>query len=148
MHNIPPLSALAKMIDHSLLHPTLTDAAIRRGCEVAKTYDVAAACVKPYALALARDILDGSGVALCAVIAFPHGNSTTGVKVREAEEAVLDGASEIDMVVNVGKVLGEDWDYVSNEIRAVNETVTGANARALGKGLAALKFPRVRWWGL
>jgi len=117
------LKSLAKMIDHSLLHPTLTDEAIAAGCELAKKYDVATACVKPYSIQLAAEVLDGSGVEVCAVIAFPHGNSTTSVKVREAEDAVLDGAREIDMVVNIGKVLGGDWDYVSTEVQAINNVV-------------------------
>jgi deoxyribose-phosphate aldolase len=117
------LKSLAKMIDHSLLHPTLTDEAILAGCELAKHYDVATACVKPYATPLAHKILEGSTVGVCAVVAFPHGNSTTSIKVKEAEQAVLEGAVEIDMVVNVGKVLGGDWDYVSEEIKAVNDTV-------------------------
>ena len=117
------LKTLAKMIDHSLLHPTMTDEAIASGCKLARKYDVATACVKPYAIKLAKSILDGSDVDVCAVIAFPHGNSTTTIKVQEAEEAVAAGASEIDMVVNIGKVLGRDWDYVSDEIEAINETV-------------------------
>ncbi len=89
----------------------------------ARKYDVATACVKPYAIGLAKSILDGSDVGVCAVIAFPPGNSTTSIKVREATEAVVDGASEIDMVVNIGKVLGWDWGYISDEIKAVNETI-------------------------
>ncbi|MFZ1040001.1 MAG: deoxyribose-phosphate aldolase [Anaerolineales bacterium] len=122
MENVS-LKTLAKMIDHSLLHPTMTDEVIVAGCELAKKYDVATACIKPYAIHLVKDVLDGSDVGICAVIAFPHGNSTTVIKVREAEEAVHDGASEIDMVVNIGKVLGGAWDYVASEIRAVNEIV-------------------------
>src|SRR5450755_1328312 len=106
------------MIDHSLLHPTMTDEEIVGGCTLAKRYAVATACVKPYAIQIARSVLDGSGVGICAVIAFPHGNSTTAMKVRETEEAVLGGAGEIDMVVNIGKVLGGDWDYVAAEIGA------------------------------
>jgi deoxyribose-phosphate aldolase len=123
-----PLESLAKMIDHSLLHPTMTDEAIAAGCRLARRHEVASACVKPYVIPLARDLLEGSAVAVCAVIAFPHGNSTTDIKVREAEQAVAAGASEIDMVVNVGKVLGGDWEYVSAEIKAINEAVTGAGA--------------------
>ena len=122
------LNTLAKMIDHSLLHPTLTDAAILSGCKLARKYNVATACVKPYAIRMARSILDGTTVGICAVIAFPHGNSATSIKVREATEAVADGASEIDMVVNIGKVLGGVWDYVSAEIKAVNETVVREGA--------------------
>ena len=117
------LTTLAKMIDHSLLHPTLTDAALAAGCQLARQYDVATACVKPYTIGLAKSILNGSDVGVCAVIAFPHGNSATSIKVREATEAVADGASEIDMVVNIGKALGGDWGYVSAEIKTVNDTV-------------------------
>ena len=128
MDDDPGLTALAKMIDHSMLHPTLTDEEIVAGCTLAKHYDVATACVKPYAIQLARRVLEGSGVGICAVVAFPHGNSTTAIKTKEAEEAVLSGAGEIDMVVNIGRVLGGDWDYVSAEIGAVNTVVTGHRA--------------------
>jgi deoxyribose-phosphate aldolase len=122
------LCDLAKMIDHSLLHPTMTDTEIREGCRLARDYDVATACVKPYSIPTCREILAGSGVAVCAVIGFPHGNSSTGIKIIEAEEAVLAGAAEIDMVVNLGKALGGDWDYVSREIRLINETVIARGA--------------------
>ncbi len=81
------LNTLAKMIDHSLLHPTMTDEILTAGCQLARQYDVATACIKPYAIPLAKRVLDGSGVGICAVIAFPHGNSTTSIKVREAAEA-------------------------------------------------------------
>jgi len=128
MENTISLKSLAKMIDHSLLHPTLTDQEIAYGCELARKYAVATACIKPYSIKLAKSILDGSDVGVCAVIAFPHGNSTTSIKVQEAQSAVASGASEIDMVVNIGKVLGGDWDYVSDEIKAVNTTVMGAGA--------------------
>jgi deoxyribose-phosphate aldolase len=117
--------SLAKMIDHSLLHPTMTDAEIIAGCKLARQYDVATACIKPYCIAMAREVLDGSDVKACAVIGFPHGNSTTAIKVREAEAAVRDGAPEIDMVVNIGKALGGDWNYVSAEVKAINDAVVG-----------------------
>jgi deoxyribose-phosphate aldolase len=117
---------LSKMIDHSLLHPTMTDAQVREGCELARRYDVATACVKPYSITMAKEIFAGSDVKVCAVIGFPHGNSTTGMKVIEAESACLAGAPEIDMVVNNGKVLGGDWDYVAREIRLINEAVVAA----------------------
>lgn len=122
------LRDLAKMIDHSLLHPTMTDADIRNGCELARRYDTATACVKPYSIALASEVLAGSEVVVCPVIGFPHGNSTTRMKVSEAEEAARAGGGEIDMVVNIGKVLGGDWDYVGAEIRAINEAVTAHRA--------------------
>lgn len=117
------LPRLAKMIDHSLLHPTMTDDEIRAGLRLAKDYNVAAACIKPYSIPMAKEMLQGTEVKICAVIGFPHGNSTTTIKVLEATEAVNAGAIEIDMVVNVGKVLGGDWAYVSDEIQAINEAV-------------------------
>lgn len=112
---------IAKMIDHSLLHPTMTDAEIRAGCELARRYDVATACIKPYSIALAKEVLAGSDVGICSVIGFPHGNSATAIKVRETEAAVREGSTEIDMVINVGKALGGDWDYVRDEIKAIND---------------------------
>ena len=115
------LKKLAKMIDHSLLHPTMTDEAIEQGCRVAKKYDVATVCVKPYAIGMSRNILEGSEVGICSVVAFPHGNSTTKNKCLETDEACMLGATEIDMVVNNGKVLGGDFLYVEDEIKAVNE---------------------------
>lgn len=122
------LKDLAKMIDHSLLHPTMTDDDIRKGCELARKYDVATACVKPYSIPLAKEILAGSDVRVCPVIGFPHGNSTTAIKVTEAAAAAQAGGAEIDMVVNVGKVLGGDWDYVAAEIRAIQEVVVAHGA--------------------
>ncbi|KAI1386015.1 deoxyribose-phosphate aldolase [Hypoxylon trugodes] len=122
------LPQIAKMIDHSLLHPTMTDKEILAGLELAKRYKVAAACVKPYSIPVAKDTLEGSGVLICGVIGFPHGNSTTSIKVLEAEEAVKAGAHEVDMVVNIGKVLGGDWEYVTNEIRSINDTVSKRGA--------------------
>ncbi len=119
---------LAKMIDHSLLHPTLTDQGILAGCALARKYNVATVCVKPYAVAMSRDALAGSDVGVCSVIAFPHGNSTTAIKVAETIQAIRDGAAEIDMVVNIGKALGGDWKYVSDEIRAVNDVCLSRGA--------------------
>ena len=110
---------IAKMIDHSLLHPTMDDQTLREGIELAKKYHVASVCIKPYAVKMAADMLQGSDVMVCTVIGFPHGNSRVDVKVFEAERAIDDGAEEIDMVVNTGKVLSEDWDYVTNEIAAI-----------------------------
>jgi len=120
------LAAILKMIDHSLLHPTMTDAQVREGCELAKKCGTATVCVKPYCIAVAKEILAGSDVKVCAVIGFPHGNSTTAIKIIEAEEATLAGAPEIDMVVNVGKVLSGDWTYVEREIRLINQIVMAA----------------------
>lgn len=110
---------LAKMIDHSILHPTMTDEDVKRECEVAKKYDVASVCVKPYAVKQAVELLKKTDVYVGCVIGFPAGNSAIPVKVFETETACNDGAVEIDMVINIGKVLQGDWDYVEKEIEAV-----------------------------
>ena len=122
---------IAKMIDHSLLHPTMNDETLREGIELAKKYNVASVCIKPYAVKMAADMLKDSEVMVGTVIGFPHGNSRVDVKVFETERALEDGAVEIDMVVNSGKVLSGDWDYVDAEI--------GAVATAAKKQGAALK---------
>ncbi|RAK96814.1 2-deoxyribose-5-phosphate aldolase [Aspergillus ibericus CBS 121593] len=117
------LPQLSKTIDHSLLHPTMTDTDILTGLRIACDYNVATACIKPYSIGLAKDILAGSDVLICPVIGFPHGNSTTEIKVLEATAAAQAGGAEIDMVVNVGKVLSGEWGYVHAEIQAINEAV-------------------------
>jgi deoxyribose-phosphate aldolase len=119
---------LAKMIDHSILNPVMTDNDLKRECEVARKYDVASVCVKPYAVKQAVDLLIGSDVLVGCVIGFPHGNSSTSVKVFETEQACKEGATEIDMVINIGKALGGDWDYVENEIRLVTKACHRNNA--------------------
>ena len=112
-------SGLAKMIDHSLLHPTMTDKDLQEGCALAAKYDVASVCIKPYAVKQAVEWLRGTDVKVGAVIGFPHGNSATESKRYETELACKDGAVEIDMVVNLGKALGADWDYVEADVKAV-----------------------------
>ncbi len=121
-NNHPPsVRDLAQMIDHSLLHPTFTDAQLYEGLAVARRCECATACVKPYAVPMAMVALLGSGVGVCAVVGFPHGNSHIAIKVTEADRATGEGASEIDVVVNLGKALGGDWDYVRAELHEVNE---------------------------
>jgi deoxyribose-phosphate aldolase len=110
---------LAKMIDHSILHPTMTDGILEKECAVAKKFDVASVCVKPYMVTRAVELLKGTDVAVGCVIGFPHGNSTPAVKVFETVQACNDGASEIDMVINIGKALSGDWAYVENEVRVI-----------------------------
>jgi deoxyribose-phosphate aldolase len=110
---------LAKMIDHSILHPTMTDSDLKRECDVAVKYDVASVCVKPYAVPQAVKLLSGSDVLVGCVIGFPSGNSAIDVKVFETEKACKDGAVEIDMVINIAKALQGDWDYIEREIDAV-----------------------------
>jgi deoxyribose-phosphate aldolase len=115
------IRALAKMIDHSLLHPTMTDKELAEGCAVAKKYEVASVCIKPYAVKEAVRWLEGSDVLVCTVVGFPHGSSTVDIKVAETIKACQEGATEIDMVVNIGKVLSEDWTYVKDEINQVHQ---------------------------
>ena len=112
---------LAKMIDHSLLHPTMTDADLEAGCKLAAQYQVASVCIKPYAVRRAADLLKGSGVLVGAVVGFPHGSSSTESKRYETALACADGAAEIDMVINTGKALSGDWDYVEADVKTVCE---------------------------
>jgi deoxyribose-phosphate aldolase len=116
------VTEIAKMIDHSILHPTLTDDDLRKECEVARKYNVASVCVKPYSVKQAVEHLRGSDVLVGCVIGFPAGNSSVPVKVFETETACKDGAVEIDMVINIGKALQEDWAYIEEEIKAVVDT--------------------------
>jgi deoxyribose-phosphate aldolase len=113
---------IAKMIDHSLLQQTLTDTELEQGCRLACEYDVASVCIKPYAVKQAAALLAGSTVAVGTTVGFPHGGHTTAIKVAEARQAMDDGAVELDMVVNIGKVLTKDWRYVAEDIRAVVDT--------------------------
>ncbi len=110
---------LAKMIDHSLLHPTMTDRELEDGCRLAAKYGVASVCIKPYAVKRAVELLKGTDVLVGAVIGFPHGSSATESKRYETGLACNDGAVEIDMVINIGKALSGDWDYVERDIKAV-----------------------------
>jgi deoxyribose-phosphate aldolase len=119
---------IAKMIDHALLQQQLTDADLEEGCKAALDHNVASVCIKPYAVALAKKMLAGSTVAVGTTIGFPHGGHRTSVKVAESMEAIEDGATELDMVVNIGKVLSRDWRYVSDDIRAVVKTAHSAKA--------------------
>ncbi|AMV25762.1 Deoxyribose-phosphate aldolase 2 [Gemmata sp. SH-PL17] len=122
----PTIADLARMFDHSLLQPNLTDADLERGCLLARELGAASVCIKPYAVRLAAKLLAGSMVQASTVIGFPHGGHLTAVKVFEAERAMDDGATELDMVVNVGKVLSGEWNFVADDIAAV---VRAAHAR-------------------
>lgn len=110
---------LAKMIDHSLLNPAMTDRELEEGCKIAVQYKVASVCIKPYFVRRAAELLKGSGVITGCVIGFPHGNSCTESKRYETSLACRDGAKEIDMVINVGKALSGDWDYVERDVKDV-----------------------------
>jgi len=110
---------IAKMIDHSLLSPTLTQDALEAGIQVALDYDVGSVCIMPYYMKRCAELLAGSTVKASTTIGFPHGGHTTAIKLAEAQQALADGCQELDMVVNISKVLSEDWDYVHADIKAV-----------------------------
>lgn len=110
---------IAAMIDHSLLKPTLTDQDIIDGCNLAKEYKVASVCVRPSDLPLCRKILAGSDVLLTTMIGFPHGTTTTKTKVAESAEAIENGAVELDVVLNIGKLRSGEYDYVADDLQAV-----------------------------
>jgi deoxyribose-phosphate aldolase len=116
---------LAKVIDHSLLKPEMTENEVIAGCELAKKYHVASVCVKPADVKLAAGLLAGSDVAVGTVIGFPHGSSTTTVKAAEAKQALADGAVELDMVINIGAMRSGKYDYVRNDIKAVVDVAGG-----------------------
>ncbi|WP_165227186.1 deoxyribose-phosphate aldolase [Aquisphaera insulae] len=119
---------IARRIDHSLLGPTLTDAELAAGCELAAKYGVASVCIKPYAVGLASRILKGTNVAVGTTIGFPHGGHATAVKVFEAERAMDDGATELDMVINIGQAIGGAWDAVGRDIEAVTRAAHAREA--------------------
>jgi len=119
---------IAKMIDHSLLKPEMTPSEVKEGCEVAKKYDTASVCVKPSDVLLAKKTLEGTDVKISTVIGFPHGSHTTETKVFEANQALDEGCVELDMVMNIGRLIEGDYDYVSNDIKAVVETAKAKGA--------------------
>jgi deoxyribose-phosphate aldolase len=137
---------LAKMIDHSLLHPAMTDQELEDGCKLAAKYGVASVCIKPYAVQRAAELLKGTDVLVGCVIGFPHGNSASESKRYETELACKDGAVEIDMVINLGKAFSGEWDYVERDIKAVCDEAHARGAKTkvifendyLGQGGAGL----------
>lgn len=120
---------VAKMIDHSLLNPTLTWDDLERGIALALAYDVASVCIMPYALKHCANRLRGSNVRASTTIGFPHGGHTTSIKLAEARQALADGGEELDMVVNISKVLSGDWPYVKQDIHAVTEAAHDAGQK-------------------
>lgn len=122
-------SDVAKMIDHSLLNPSLKWNELETGIELALAYDVASVCIFPYALSYCARRLRGSGVRASTTVGFPHGGHTTAIKVAEARQALADGGEELDMVVNISKVLSGDWAYVKNDIGAVVDVAHAAGQK-------------------
>jgi deoxyribose-phosphate aldolase len=120
---------VSKMIDHSLLNPTLTEEALRAGIGLALRYDTGSVCIMPYALKMCAEMLKGSAVKASTTIGFPHGGHATAVKLAETQKALADGGEELDMVVNISKVLSGDWSYVREDVRAVVDTAHEAGQK-------------------
>ncbi|HWL33731.1 MAG TPA: deoxyribose-phosphate aldolase, partial [Gaiellaceae bacterium] len=116
---------VAKTIDHSLLRPELDLDTVRAGVELAVRYDVASATVRPADVAMAAELVAGSDVLVSTVVGFPHGSHTTATKAAETEELVAAGADEIDMVLNIGRLISGEDEYVERDIRAVVEAAQG-----------------------
>ncbi len=119
-------SSVVSLIDHAVLSPTQTDIDLRDACEMCIEVGTASVCVKPSMVVLASELLAGSAVVPSTVIGFPHGGTTTGAKVRETEIACREGAREVDMVVNLGRVMQQDWAYVESDIRSVIDVARAA----------------------
>ena len=118
-HSLNTVAAAAAMIDHSLLNPALTWQELEQGCLLAREYRVASVCILPYAVARCTELLQGSITAPSTTIGFPHGGHATSVKLAETDQALADGAIELDMVANISAVLSGDWNRVSDEISAI-----------------------------
>ncbi|MCM0650423.1 deoxyribose-phosphate aldolase [Clostridium swellfunianum] len=116
---------IAKMIDHTILKPEATEEQVRRVCEEALKYNFASVCINPGRVAFTASMLKGSEVKVCTVIGFPLGANTSAVKAFETSEAIKEGAQEVDMVINIGKLKDKDYDYVREDIKAVVEAAKG-----------------------
>src|ERR1035438_10346236 len=121
--------AIAKMIDHSLLNPSLTTRELEEGIALAVRYNVASVCILPYYLARSAELLDGSTVNASTTIGFPHGGHTTVIKLAEARQALKDGGQELDAVINISKARSEDWLYVQDELAALADTIHAGGAK-------------------
>lgn len=122
-------SEIAKMIDHSLLSPALTVAELESGCDLARRYEVASVFILPYYLRRCAELLRGSGVEPSTTVGFPHGGQMTVVKMAEVEQALKDGGTELDMVINISKARSGDWDYVYKEIAEVAGATQSGGAK-------------------
>jgi deoxyribose-phosphate aldolase len=120
---------IAKMIDHSLLNPTLTTPELEQGCALALRYNVASVCIMPYALARCAELLAGSTVNASTTIGFPHGGHATAIKLAEARQALADGGQELDAVINISKARSGDWPYVRDELAVLTDTIHAGGAK-------------------
>jgi deoxyribose-phosphate aldolase len=121
--------AIAKMIDHSLLNPSLTTRELEDGCALAARYDVASVCIMPFYLARCAQLLAGTTVHASTTIGFPHGGHTTAIKLAEARQALQDGGQELDVVINISKACSGDWQYVRDELSALADTTHAGGAK-------------------
>jgi deoxyribose-phosphate aldolase len=119
------LEQVAGAIDHSILKPDFKTEDVVAGAEVAKRFGTASYCIRPIDVKLAAELLAGTSVAVCTVIGFPHGSSTTKTKAFEAQDAIANGATELDMVLNISALLSGDFELVESDIRAVVEVASG-----------------------
>jgi deoxyribose-phosphate aldolase len=121
--------AIAKMIDHSLLNPSLTTRELEEGCALAVRYDVASVCILPYYLARCAELLAGTTVNASTTIGFPHGGHATAIKLAEVRQALNDGGQELDVVINISKARSGDWQYVRNELEQLTECIHAGGAK-------------------
>ena len=121
----------SKYIDHTLLKPDCNDEQIKKLCEEAKNYDFASVCVNPGYIKMCAKLLEGTGVDVCTVVGFPLGATSTESKVFETKQAIKDGATEIDMVINVSRLKEHDDEYVLNEIRAIRRACKGKTLKVI-----------------
>jgi deoxyribose-phosphate aldolase len=122
---------IAKTIDHSLLKPEMTRDEVAAGCAIAKKYDVASVCCKPSDVRFCADLLKGTDVEIGTVVGFPHGSSTTQTKVFETQKAIIDGATEIDMVMNIGLLKSGEYTEVEHDIAAVVDAASGKMVKVI-----------------
>ena len=120
---------LAKVIDHSLLRPELTESDVLAGCELAARYHTATVCVKPCHVRLAKEALQESDVLVSTVVGFPHGGNVTAIKVAEVQQDKDDGAVELDMVLNIGQLRSGKHEYVQADIQAGCEAAHALGAK-------------------
>jgi len=118
---------VAGMIDHTLLKQDATPSQIKVLCKEAKEYSFASVCVNPSYVSLCSELLKGTSVKVCTVIGFPLGTTTTEVKQFETEQAINNGADEVDMVINIGQLKEGNYDYVEKDVRAVVNTAKRRN---------------------
>lgn len=125
------LRQVAKTIDHALLRPDMSREEVRQGCEIALKYDVASVCCKPADVSFCAALLKGSDVHVGTVVGFPHGNSTTATKVFETKQVIADGATEVDVVINIGWLKSGMFDEVQAEIAAVVKAAEGNQVKVI-----------------